>query len=297
MMNEEIGIIIENLEDCITTKKVHIFNTLGGIIGSDPQCAFCVQNKREEIQKQHIKISFEEGFFTISPMQGASVFYGDSFSEMKGDYETVINIGDTFRAGDITFRFASIKEVNELLASNRVEIKDISNDTGMDEIEIKPRGQVKTSDFQEKQNIKEKLLGEKKYDIMENNIDYTEIININKQQTQDFQYANILKALQQSLQDLKSKQKSATLNEYANINIKDFESIIENIPLIKSTRLMNTLVLSLIAKELYSPIFEEMEEDIFIKYLQSAIQGNIKEDKILFENLAIKALENYIKKL
>ena len=108
---------------------------------------------------------------------------------------------------------------------------------------------------------------------------------------------NILKALQQSLQDLKSKQKSATLNEYANINIKDFESIIENIPLIKSTRLMNTLVLSLIAKELYSPIFEEMEEDIFIKYLQSAIQGNIKEDKILFENLAIKALENYIKKL
>ena len=158
-------------------------------------------------------------------------------------------------------------------------------------------GQVKTSDFQEKQNIKEKLLGEKKYDIMENNTDYTEIININKQQTQDFQYANILKALQQSLQDLKSKQKSATLNEYANINIKDFESIIENIPLIKSTRLMNTLVLSLIAKELYSPIFEEMEEDIFIKYLQSAIQGNIKEDKILFENLAIKALENYIKKL
>ena len=132
---------------------------------------------------------------------------------------------------------------------------------------------------------------------MENNIDYTKIININKQQTQDFQYANILKALQQSLQDLKSKQKSATLNEYANINIKDFESIIENIPLIKSTRLMNTLVLSLIAKELYSPIFEEMEEDIFIKYLQSAIQGNIKEDKILFENLAIKALENYIKKL
>lgn len=32
---------------------------------------------------------------------------------------------------------------------------------------------------------------------------------------------------------------------------------------------------------------------MFIKYLQVAIQGNIKEEKALFENLTIKALERY----
>ena len=32
---------------------------------------------------------------------------------------------------------------------------------------------------------------------------------------------------------------------------------------------------------------------MFIKYLQVAIQGNIKEEKALFENLTIKALEKY----
>lgn len=89
-------------------------------------------------------------------------------------------------------------------------------------------------------------------------------------------------------------QKSAKLNEqYGELDIKDLEKIITNIPLIKSTKLINLLALSLISKELYSPIFEEMEEDMFIKYLQIAIQGNIKEEKALFENLTIKALEKY----
>ncbi|EPI9766688.1 FHA domain-containing protein, partial [Campylobacter coli] len=36
-------------------------------------------------------------------------------------------------------------------------------------------------------------------------------------------------------------------------------------------------------------------ENMFIKYIEAAIQNNIKEDKILFENLTIKALEKYIK--
>ncbi|WP_246023100.1 hypothetical protein [Campylobacter estrildidarum] len=80
--------------------------------------------------------------------------------------------------------------------------------------------------------------------------------------------------------------------KHPSLNIKELESIIDNIPLIKSTKLLNIFR---IIKELYSPIFEEMEENIFIKYLESALQNNIKEDKILFENLTIKALEKYIK--
>lgn len=33
----------------------------------------------------------------------------------------------------------------------------------------------------------------------------------------------------------------------------------------------------------------------FLRYLEASIQNNIKEDKILFENLTLKALEKYIK--
>lgn len=33
----------------------------------------------------------------------------------------------------------------------------------------------------------------------------------------------------------------------------------------------------------------------FLRYLEAAIQNNMKEDKILFENLTLKALEKYIK--
>ncbi len=33
----------------------------------------------------------------------------------------------------------------------------------------------------------------------------------------------------------------------------------------------------------------------FLRYLEAVIQNNIKEDKILFENLTLKALEKYIK--
>ncbi|HDZ5089472.1 TPA: hypothetical protein RTH07_001633, partial [Campylobacter jejuni] len=116
------------------------------------------------------------------------------------------------------------------------------------------------------------------------------------QNPHSLEHENILKSLVKNLKDIKTKQQSSKLDkDYSPINIKDFESIINNIPLIKSTRLINILALSLITKELYTPIFEEMEENIFIKYLEAAIQNNIKEDKILFENLTIKALEKYIK--
>lgn len=99
-----------------------------------------------------------------------------------------------------------------------------------------------------------------------------------------------------NLKDIKTKQQSSKLNkDYSSISIKDFESIINNIPLIKSTRLINILALSLIAKELYTPIFEEMEENMFIKYIEAAIQNNIKEDKILLKILPSKHWKSILK--
>ena len=111
-----------------------------------------------------------------------------------------------------------------------------------------------------------------------------------------FDYKNILKLLDKSFKEIQSKQRNSKFNDiYEDLTLKDLEGIIAQVPLIKSTKLINLLVLSLISKELYSPIFEEMEEDMFVKYLKVAIQSNVKEEKHLFENLTIKALEKYRK--
>lgn len=83
--DEKIGVIIENAEEALTKKnKAYIFDKEGGFIGSDSQCSFCVQdNKENKIQDKHLKVGFQEGFFTIAPVEGAAVFYNESFSKME----------------------------------------------------------------------------------------------------------------------------------------------------------------------------------------------------------------------
>ncbi|WP_290882822.1 hypothetical protein [Helicobacter sp.] len=225
--------------------------------------------------------------------KNAIVFYNESFSKMQGGFETIINKGDTFRIANIRFRFVDYKEINEDFLKDKEAFKDIEKHNDTSEELLKPRGKIQF-DFKEKENIKELIENKVDYAFIEEKIDNGFSSQKDEKNPLEFEYQNILKTLDRSLKELQMKQKSATLNEqYGELDIKDLENIITNIPLIKSTKLINLLALSLISKELYSPIFEEMEENMFIKYLQVAIQGNIKEEKALFENLTIKALERY----
>lgn len=290
---EKIGVIVENLEEILTRDKAYIFDKEGGFIGSDLQCSFCIQDRENKIQNKHLKISFEEGFFTIAPVEDAIVFYNESFSKMQGGFETIINKGDVFRIANVRFRFVDCEEINEEFLRSKEKLENIE---GCDEIEeeiLEPRGKVHF-DFKEKENIKELIESKADYAFIEEKIDNSFLSQSDEKNPLKFEYQNILKTFDKALKELQMNQKSAKFNEqYGELDIKDLEKIIANVPLIKSTKLINLLALSLISKELYSPIFEEMEEDMFIKYLQVAIQGNIKEEKALFENLTIKALEKY----
>lgn len=292
---EEIGLIIENYEECISNFKETTFNTDGGTIGSSNECTFCVQDKLGQIQPIHVKISYEEDSFTITPYENAEIFYNGSFSKMANGYETMINKGDTFRIGNIDFRFVEAKNIRENAQNNKQYLEDVEKHTDFDKIEIKPRGQTSIN-FNKNEELKEILQSNNYKFIEEEKVDDSFLKEAIQKNPNSLEYENILKSLVKNLKDIKSKQQNSKINnDYSSINIKDFESIISNIPLIKSTKLINILALSLIAKELYTPIFEEMEENMFIKYLEAAIQNNIKEDKILFENLTLKALERYIK--
>lgn len=226
-------------------------------------------------------------------MEDAVVFYNESFSKMQGGFETIINKGDIFRISNVQFRFVDYKEINEEFLRNKEKLDDIEKCDEIDEGLLTPRGKIQF-DFKEKENIKEIVGSKTDYAFIEEKIDNSFLNQSDKKNPLEFEYQNILKTIDKTLRELQMNQKSAKLNEqYGKLDIKDLEKIIANIPLIKSTTLINLLALSLISKELYSPIFEEMEEDMFIKYLQVAIQGNIKEEKALFENLTIKALEKY----
>lgn len=289
---EKIGVIIENLEGISTKEEAHIFDKEGGFIGSDPQCSFYVQDRENGIQNRHLKIGFEEGYFTIAPVEEAIVFYNESFSKMQGGFETIINKGDIFRISNVQFRFVDYKEIDEKFLRNKEKIGDVERYDEIDDEQLRPRGKVQF-DFKEKENIRE-LIEENANSAFVEEKKNSFLNQSDKNNPLEFEYQNILKTLDKVLKELQINQKSVKLNEqYGDLNTEDLEKIIANIPLIKSTKLINLLALILINKELYSPIFEEMEENMFIKYLRIAIHSNIKEDKALFENLTIKALEKY----
>lgn len=287
----KIGVVVENLEELLTRDRAHIFDKEGGFIGSDFQCSFCIKDKENKIQDRHLQISFEEGFFTISPVEDAIVFYNESFSKMQSGFETIINKGDVFTISNIRLRFVDYKDISNDFLANKEKLEDIEKFQDTDEGLLEPRGKV-SFDFEEKESIKEII--ENKANFIEGNIS-DDLSNKNqKTDSLEFEYQNILKLLDKTLKELQANKQTAKFNDCSGeLDIKDLENIIASVPLIKSIKLINMLALSLISKELYSPVFEEMEEDIFIKYLESAIKCNIKEEKALFENLTIKALEKY----
>lgn len=295
MEKEEIGVIVENTQDCESKKYAHIFNEEGGFIGSSFDNAFCLQDTQNKIQDKHIQITFEEGCFALTPVENCIVHYNNAFSSMEGGYGTIINLNDTVKIGDIVLRFVDPKSVNEDMLKKSNILKDLQKQPQEEEKPIRPKGQISVN-FNEKENIKELIDSKNTYDFLEKKFDDSFLKQIPNVNTTTFDYNNILKLLDKGFKEIQSNQKNSKFNDvYEDLTLKDLEGIIGQVPLIKSTKLINLLALSLISKELYSPIFEEMEEDMFVKYLKIAIQSNVKEEKHLFENLTIKALEKYRK--
>ena len=293
---EDIGLMLENAEENkIKTNAACIFDEGGGFIGSGAECILCVQDKEKNINEKHIRINFEEGFFTITPVDESKVFYNESFSPMQGGYENIINKGDTFKIGLLKFRFVESKEISKELLEGKERLEVVSKqDDNIDEVHLRPRGKVKI-DFNEKQSVKELIESKPNYDFIEIK-DSPEPLKI-EVNSLDFTRENIDELLNKALKQLQQNQKKVHLNDdYTDLNIKDLEQIIANIPLIKSAKLINLIALSLINKELYSPIFEEMQDNAFLTYLKAAIQGDMNEQKHSLENLTIRALLSYREK-
>ena len=80
------------------------------------------------------------------------------------------------------------------------------------------------------------------------------------------------------------------------LNTKDMETIMKTLPLSDSTELINVVLVKLICKELYSQMYDIVENNSFFKYLSGAVLKSTKEDKEAFNYLLHKALQSYMLK-
>ena len=290
---EKIGVIIENLEAVSSKQKAHIFDADGGFIGSDSQCDFYVQDKDKKIHSKHLKIGFEEGFFTISPIEDAPIFYNESFSKMQGGFEVAINKGDVFRIENVQFRFVDSAEIDDELLKSKESLNNLERYEEIDDNLLQPRGKI-TFAFNEKENIREIIESKADYAFIEQK-ENDDFLNQNNNKIV-LNTTNILLIVDKMLEELKQNQQHIVLDDECEV-IEQLEQIINDIPRINSTKLINIIVLGIISRELYSPIFEMIgkdKNDNFAKYIQCAIKKSIKDDKRSFESLAIKALEKYL---
>lgn len=284
---EKIGILLENIEDSLGKNRVHIFDENGGVIGSDPECSFGVQDLKKQIKDKHVQIKFEEGFFTICPIDDSVIFYNESFSKLQSGFDVIINKGDTFKIGDLKFRFADISDIDNEAIEAKLKIEDIPRHNEL-EIAIEPRFKV---NIDLNDNIKENIKAKNNLDFVKDKEQKSDTLQI--QDSKLFGYQDLLEFIRQNFKELKQNQKKINFDQNSSLERKQIEEIIENIPLIKSTKLINTIVLTLISKELYNPLFDGMKNDLFMRCLNSAIKDSINNDKELFEILSLMALEAY----
>lgn len=113
--------------------KVFTVDKNGGIIGSG-NCLISIEDS--SLYPQHIKISFDEGIFTILPLNGAHVFFNNSFSKLSDGYEVAIDIGDTFQAGDVSFKVIDASDKDKIYDSEPIHKLKINTSSKKDNTQI-----------------------------------------------------------------------------------------------------------------------------------------------------------------
>lgn len=291
---EQIAVILQNLESAMSySSKFFIFDENGGDIGSDNGAAFYCQDTGELIKPKHARINYEEGFFTISPYENCEIFYNDSFSKLAEDYQTVINKGDIFRIGELKLIFVEPSKINEYMSQAQKLIENTPNFDKLDDIHLEPRGKITNPDFKETPNID---LFPKDDEVQPSDQQWTQpsVSEIKQNLLTSQSTQDLLQTIMQNLEV--SIQPNPVDKDSQTITARDLEAIIKTIPLVNSTALINTVLVKLICKELYTNMYDIVENNSFFKYLSGAVTASTKEDKRAFEYLILKALQSYSSK-
>lgn len=278
-----------------------IVTNFGGIIGSDKECFWNIQDEEESIMPEHVRISYEEDCFGISSVNGAPIFLNKSFSPLMSSYDFAVNVGDSFSIGSLELCVASPEEARDLVENASVALENINRYEKLDNVQLKLSGTVENFDAEDSQII-EKL------------VDNSDILGIAPTMEGDFKEDSISSAQNKSVPVSKSEimkliskiaedmQKDYSLKESTLfkasepsklLTMKDIEYMVKNTHLIKSATLVNAAVLTMILNELDSPIFEEMGDNYFLKTILSGLSRSLGNDAENIERLCLRAIIKY----
>lgn len=325
---EQIAITAQYLNDLHTPLQYCIFDENGGTIGSDSTNSFCLEDS--QLQGQHINIQYEEGCFTIASIGESAIFYNESFSKLHAGYETTMELGDTFKAGNYKFSVMDPKDIQEDFIDNKKIINEVARYDKLDNLNIRPSGQLDGLHLNE----------EKIEDILSKNKDIEDLAqiptmkdlsstfkNIQKHQSTsestgenpysehqetndsptqihdtDTHNAPILESITTLLRDTLATAQSTplpldTILDKAKVmplSNQTLHNTLNNTLLIDSIPLINSLMLAIIAKELNNPMYEILDDNplnLALDYaITQSIQGSTKE----LQTLTIKALKSYL---
>lgn len=304
---QQIAAVIQNFDKASSfSAQFVIFDENGGDIGSLDTVKFSCNDFSESIAPKHAHIGFEEGVFTICAYENCDIFYNDSYSKISDDYESVISMGDIFRIGDLKFIFVDSSRVDEYVSKAHKIIENTKNFNKLDDVHFEPVGKISDVDFKEEPKINS-LIDEKK-DITLNENASDVVLNLDEpaqnlaeEESENSQNMLTAKSMEELLENLVEsivlKPSMAPIGEQTRtLNTKDMETVIKTLPLSDSTTLVNTVLVKLICKELYSQMYDIVENNSFFRYLSGAVIKSTKEDKEAFNYLVHKALQSYMAK-
>ena len=279
------------------------FNEGGGYIGSDSNCQWVVQDVFDTIQGKHVHIRSNGDNFCLMPCNGSKLYMNGDHSPIITNYYIMLSLGDIFRIGDIEFTVVSENELDEFaeeVAENVVAgIKDFNK---LDNLTITPNGQVDGLNTENDISLND-LINDNKdvlgieetddVDIIDNSFENNVLQNhiISKQILKDFiimECDNILN------NDIKKQDNLLELlgQEKCKLSINDLTHIVSNYSLINNTKVINLLVISILFKELDSPVFNEFEQDGYEKIISTLIK-NVSSDQSNIERLVVHAVKKY----
>lgn len=286
---QEIAAVIQNFDKASSFLAQYvIFDENGGDIGSLDTVKFPCSDTSGSIASKHAHIGFEEGVFTICGYEGCEIFYSDSYSKLPDDYESVINPGDIFRIGELKFIFIDPSRIDEYVGKAHKIIENTKNFDELDNKEFEPVGKISNVDFKEEPKINSLIDEEKDITLNENVNDVPLNLNESAQNfdEEDINSQRMLTAksmdelLMNLVESIKVQPNMSPISEQSRtLNTKDMETIIKTLPLSDNTTLVNAVLLKLICKELYSQMYDIVENNSFFKYLSGAVTKSTREDK------------------
>lgn len=276
------------------------FKETGGYIGSDASCQWVVQDVFNNIAPKHIHIKYAESSFGIAPAANNELYLNNDFSPIRKGYYISLVVGDKFRIGNIEFLVVNEDEIDT--AEDEAVVEDIEIYNKLDNIEIKPAGQMEGIKMDDDISAESLVTdGEDILGIGEEFLEHEPVRNNNPVRHIILTEDVLLNFIQEKCSDLllnHLKNSSALMDiiqeEKSRLTVKDLEHIFSNYSLINDVRVINLLTLSILYKELNSPFFDELEQDSFEKIISTLLKKSSTEQQTI-ERLLIRAIKKYIR--